>query len=71
MILTAVMIFNRMSKIFQTIPEDRGLLYFGKVLASDFFDKLYLSKGWAERSFPMIALLGFKSVIVLVLAPHS
>ena len=71
MILPAVIVFNRISKIFQTVPEDRGLLNFWKVLARDFFDMLYLRKGWAERSLRMIVLLGFKSVIVLVLATHS
>ena len=71
MILTAVMSIYRISKIFQTVPEDRGLLNFWKVLEGDILDMLYLRKWWAERSLRMIALLGFKSVILFVLAPHS
>ena len=71
MILTTIINFYSMSKILKTVPEDRGLLNFGKVLAFDFCDFFYLSKGWAERSFPMIALLRFKSVILLVLATNS
>lgn len=72
MIITAIMIFDRMSKIFQTVPEDRGLLNFWKVQVSDFFDMFYLRKGWTEGSLSMIALLGFKLVILLLLAaPHS